>query len=82
MNAFQRIEVGYSLEGILREKAKERMSLGGAIVGFGNGKQSNSVQNERVASAEALQSMEEKGKVSKLIAKKIGVSTSMYERGY
>jgi ParB-like chromosome segregation protein Spo0J len=84
MNAYQRIEVGYSLEGILRENAKKRMSLGGTIVGLGNGnrKESNSNQNERVASAEAtLQSIKEKGKVSKIIARKIGVSTSMYERG-
>ena len=83
MNAYQRIEVGYSLEGILRENAKKRMSLGGTIVGLGNGnrKESNSNQNERVASAEAtLQSTEEKGKVSEIIAKKIGVSTSMYRK--
>ena len=84
MNAYQRIEVGYSLEGILRENAKKRMSLGGTIVGLANGnrKESNSNQNERVASAEAtLLSTEEKGKVSEIIAKKIGVSTSMYEKG-
>jgi hypothetical protein len=82
LNAYQRIEVGYSLEGILGENAKIRMSLGGVIIGLGNRKQSNSDGPERVASAEAtLQSNEEKGKVSKIIGKKIGVSTSMYEKG-
>ena len=52
MNAYQRIEVGYSLEGILRENAKKRMSLGGTIVGVGNGngKKSDPFQQERVAS--------------------------------
>lgn len=37
MTTFQLIEVGYSLEGILTEKTKLRMSLGGTIVGVGNG---------------------------------------------
>jgi ParB/RepB/Spo0J family partition protein len=84
MNAFQKIEVGHLLERILGENAKARMSLGGTIVGLSNRnrKEFNSNQNERVASAEAtLLSMTEKGKVSKIIAKKIGVSTSMYEKG-
>ena len=82
MNTYQKIKVGYHLEEILREKAKTRMSLGGVIVGLGNAKQFNSNIKERVASIEAtLQSTDEKGKVSKIIAQKIGVSTSMYERG-
>jgi len=81
MNTYQKIKVGYHLEEILREKAKTRMSLGGVIVGLGNAKQFNSNIKERVASIEAtLQSTDEKGKVSKIIAQKIGVSTSMYER--
>jgi ParB-like chromosome segregation protein Spo0J len=82
LNAYQKIEVGYHLEKILRENAKTRMSLGGVIVGLGNARQFNSNENERVASIEAtLQLNDEKGKVSKIIAQKIGVSTSMYERG-
>jgi ParB-like nuclease family protein len=82
LNAYQKIEVGYHLERILRENAKTRMSLGGVIVGLGNARQFKSNENERVASIEAtLQSNDEKGKVSKIIAQKIGVSTSMYERG-
>jgi hypothetical protein len=72
LNVCQKIEVGYNLEGILRENAKTRMSLRGFIVGLGNARQFNSDEKERVASIEAtLQSNDEKGKVSKIIAQKL-----------
>ena len=82
LNTFQKIELGYSLEGILRENAKRRMSLGGIIGGLANGRETNPDDKERVASAKAtLESMEDKGKVSEMISRKIGIPTSMYEKG-
>jgi ParB-like chromosome segregation protein Spo0J len=63
LNAYQKIEVGYRLEGVLKESAKTRMSLGGTIVGLGNGKQFSYGDNERVASIKAtLQSMEKRAR--------------------
>ncbi|PWU81204.1 MAG: hypothetical protein DLM72_08090 [Candidatus Nitrosopolaris wilkensis] len=85
LNEFQRVELGYSLEDIEKERAKRRMSIGGHIVGLANKKEDSDNNNEierRVASIEAtLEPSEEKGKVSQIIAKKIGVSTATYERG-
>ena len=61
------------------------MSLGGQRVGLANKKEehdNNNVVEQRGASIDAtLEPCEEKGKVSKIIAKKIGVSTATYERG-
>ncbi len=84
LNEFQRVEIGYLLEDIQKEKAKRRMSLGGYIVGLANKKEddNNNEVGQRVASMDAtLGASEEKGKVSQIIAKKIGVSTATYERG-
>ena len=85
LNGFQRVELGYSLEDIEQERAKRRMSFGGHIVGLANKKEDDDNNNEleqRGASIDAsLERSEEKGKVSKIIAKKIGVSTATYERG-
>ena len=85
LNGFQRVELGYSLEDIEKERAKRRMSFGGHIVGLANKKEDDDDNNEveqRGASIDAtLEPCEEKGKVSKIIAKKIGVSTATYERG-
>jgi len=54
LNEFERVEIGYSLENIEKEKAKRRMSLGGQIVGLANKKEddNNKVVEQRVASAE------------------------------
>jgi hypothetical protein len=80
LNEFQRVEIGYSLENIEKERAKRRMSLGGQRVGLANKKEEHDEQ--RGASIDAtLEPCEEKGKVSEIIAKKIGVSTTTYERG-
>jgi hypothetical protein len=60
------------------------MSLGGHIVGLANKKENynNNDVERRVASIDAtLGPSGEKGKVSQIIAKKIGVSTATYERG-
>jgi 16S rRNA G966 N2-methylase RsmD len=85
LNEFQRVEIGYSLENIEKERAKRRMSLGGQRVGLANKKEEHDENNgveQRGASIDAtLEPREEKGKVSKIIAKKIGVSTATYERG-
>ncbi len=85
MNEFQRVEIGYTLEDIEKERAKRRMTLGGHIVGLATKKEDHDNNNEverRVASTDAtLEPCEEKGKVSEIIAKKIGVSTATYERG-
>ncbi|MDQ6863929.1 MAG: ParB N-terminal domain-containing protein [Thermoproteota archaeon] len=85
LNGFQRVELGYSLEDIEKERARRRMSFGGHIVGLANKKEDDDNNNEleqRGASIDAsLEPSEEKGKVSKIIAKKIGVSTATYERG-
>ena len=85
LNEFQRVEIGYSLENIEKERAKRRMSLGGQRVGPANKKEEHDKNNgveQRVASIDAtLESCEEKGKVSEIIAKNIGVSTTTYERG-
>jgi ParB-like chromosome segregation protein Spo0J len=84
LGLFQRVEVGYNLEDIEKEIAKRRMSLGGHIVGLANKKENynNNDVERRVASIDAtLPPSEEKGKVSQIIAKKIGVSTATYERG-
>jgi 16S rRNA G966 N2-methylase RsmD len=85
LNEFQRVEIGYSLENIEKERAKRRMSLGGQRVGLANKKEehdNNNVVERRVASMDAtLEPCEEKGKVAEIIAKKIGVSTTTYERG-
>jgi site-specific DNA-methyltransferase (adenine-specific) len=85
LNEFQRVEIGYSLENIEKERAKRRMSLGGQRVGLANKKEdhdNNNVVEQRGASIDAtLEPSEEKGKVSEIIAKNIGVSTTTYERG-
>ena len=83
LNEFQRVEIGYSLENIEKERAKRRMSLGGQRVGLANKKEEHDENNEqRGASIDAtLEPYEDKGKVSEIIAKKIGVSTATYERG-
>jgi ParB-like chromosome segregation protein Spo0J len=83
LNEFQRVEIGYSLENIEKERAKRRMSLGGQRVGLANKKEEHDENNEqRGASIDAtLEPCEDKGKVSEIIAKKIGVSTATYERG-
>ncbi len=85
LNGFQRVELGYSLEDIEKERAKRRMSFGGHIVGLANKKEDGDNNNEverKVASIDAtLEPCEEKGKTSEIIAKKIGVSTATYERG-
>jgi ParB-like chromosome segregation protein Spo0J len=85
LNEFQRVEIGYSLEDIEKERAKRRMTLGGLMAGLVNKKEDHDNNNEverRVASIDAtLNPSEEKGKVSEIIAKKIGVSTATYERG-
>jgi ParB-like chromosome segregation protein Spo0J len=85
LNRFRRVELGYSLEDIEKERAKRRMSYGGHIVGLANKKEdddNNSEVERRVASIDAtLEPCEEKGKTSEIIAKKIGVSTATYERG-
>ena len=84
LGLFQKVEVGYNLEDIEKEIAKRRMSLGGHIVGLANKKENynNNDVERRVASIDAtLGPSGEKGKVSQIIAKKIGVSTATYERG-
>jgi hypothetical protein len=84
LSLFQKVEVGYNLEGVEKEIAKGRMSLGGHIVGLANKKENcnNNNVERRVASIDAtLGPNGEKGKVSQIIAKKIGVSTATYERG-
>jgi ParB-like chromosome segregation protein Spo0J len=85
LNVFEKVELGYSLENIEKERAKRRMSLGGHIVGLANKKDNddnNNVVERRGASIDAtLQQCEKKGKVSEIIAKKIGVSAATYERG-
>ena len=84
LNEFERIEIGYSLENVEKEKAKRRMSLGGHIVGLVNKKEddNNNEVEQRVASVDATLALsEQKGKVSQIISKKIGVSTATYERG-
>ncbi len=85
LNEFQRVEIGYSLENIEKERAKRRISLGGQRVGPANKKEEHDENNgveQRGASIDAtLEPREEKGKVSEIIAKKIGVSTATYERG-
>jgi DNA modification methylase len=77
--------LGYSLEDIEKERARRRMSLGGHLVGIANKKEgddSNDEVERSVASIDAtLEPCEDKGKVSEIIAKKIGVSTATYERG-
>ena len=53
LNEFQRVEIGYSLENIEKERAKRRMSLGGQRVGLANKKEehdNNNVVEQRVAS--------------------------------
>ena len=60
------------------------MSLGGHIVGLANKKEddNNNEVEQRVASVDATLALsEQKGKVSQIISKKIGVSTATYERG-
>ncbi len=84
LGLFQRVEVGYNLEDIEKEIAKRRMSVGGHIGGLANKKENynNNDVERKVASIDAtLGSSGEKGKVSQIIAKKIGVSTATYERG-
>ena len=80
MNVFQKVEIGYSLENIEKERAKMRMCLSGQMVGLATKKENHDNNNEveqRVASIDAtLKPCEEKGKVSEIIAKKIGVSTA------
>ena len=73
LNEFQRVEIGYSLENIEKERAKRRMSLGGQRAGLANKKEDDDENNEqRGASIDAtLESCEEKGKTSEIIAKKI-----------
>jgi hypothetical protein len=39
LNEFQRVEIGYSLENIEKERAKRRMSLGGQRAGLANKKE-------------------------------------------
>ena len=85
LNEFQRVEIGYSLENIEKERAKRRMSIGGHLVGLANKREDDDNINEverKVASIDAtLEPSEKKGKTSEIIAKKIGVSTTTYERG-
>jgi ParB-like chromosome segregation protein Spo0J len=85
LNIFEKVQLGYSLEHIEKERAKRRMSLGGHIVGLANKKEDDDNNNEveqTGASIDAtLEPFEEKGKVSKIIARKIGVSAATYERG-
>jgi ParB-like chromosome segregation protein Spo0J len=85
LNEYQRVELGYSLEVLEKARAKRRMSLGGHIAGLANKKEDDDNNNEvgqRGASIDAtLEPCEEKGKVSKIIARKIGVSAATYERG-
>jgi ParB-like chromosome segregation protein Spo0J len=53
LNVFQRVEIGYILEGMQKEMAKRRTSLGGHIVGLANKKEDDDNNNEverRVAS--------------------------------
>jgi hypothetical protein len=67
LNEFQRVEIGYSLENIEKDRAKRRMSLGGHIVGLANKKEGHDNNNgveQRGASIDAtLEPCEEKGKV-------------------
>jgi ribosomal protein S17E len=73
------------LENIEKDRAKRSMSLGRHIEGLANKKEehdNNNVVEQRGASIDAtLEPCEEKGKVAEIIAKKIGVSTTTYERG-
>jgi len=46
LNGFQRVELGYSLEDIEKERAKRRMSFGGHIVGLANKKEDDDNNNE------------------------------------
>ena len=65
LNEFQRVEIGYSLENIEKERAKRRMSLGGQRVGLANKKEEHDENNEqRGASIDAtLEPCEDKGSV-------------------
>jgi disulfide oxidoreductase YuzD len=85
LNEFQKVELGFLLEDIETEKAKKRMYSGGHSVGVADRKNQDGMANNQekwLASADAtLQPGESKGKVSQIIAKKIGVSSATYERG-
>ena len=83
LNEYQRVELGYSLVVLEKARAKRRMSLGGHLVGLANLRDEGDNEVVRsVASIDAtLGPYEEKGKTSEIIAKKIGLSASTYERG-
>jgi len=85
LNEFQKVELGHLLEDIETEKAKRRMSMGRHLVGLPHRKDDDDGtdnQKGKVASTDAtLEPSESKGKVSQIIAKKIGVSSATYERG-
>lgn len=54
INEFQRVEIGYSLEDMEKERAKRRMCLGGQMVGLANKKDNHNNNDEveqRVASS-------------------------------
>lgn len=85
LNEFQKVELGHLLEDIETEKAKIRMSTARHLADLPHGKDEDdrtNNQERKVASVDAtLQPGESKGKVSQIIAKKIGVSSATYERG-
>jgi 16S rRNA G966 N2-methylase RsmD len=85
LNEFQKVELGHLLEDIETEKAKIRMSTGRHLVELPHGKDEDdgtNNQERKVASTDAtIEPVEGKGKVSQIIAKRIGVSSATYERG-
>lgn len=77
LNQFQISEVGYKLEEIEKQKAKIRQ-----LKTLKNVRDDNSYSTSSLASFDAneKEDKEEKGKVSKIIANKIGQSSTRYER--
>ena len=77
LNQFQISELGYKLEEIEKQKAKNRQ-----LKALKNVRDNNSYSISSLASNDANEKKdkEEKGKVSKIIANKIGQSSTRYER--